>query len=49
MPAADPALTPSAQAKLMQMANGFAARFLLRAAAELRIADYLANGPKTAE
>jgi len=49
MPTPDPALTSPPQAKLMQMANGFAARFLLRAAAELRIADYLANGPKTAE
>jgi hypothetical protein len=33
----------------MQIAMGFAAPFLLRAAAQLRIPDYLADGPKTAE
>ena len=36
------------QAQLMQMAFGFSAPFLLRAAAQLCLADHLAGGPKTA-
>jgi hypothetical protein len=42
----DPQQTP--QVQLMQMAMGYTVPFLLRAAAELRVADHLANGPKTA-
>lgn len=33
----------------MQMAYGFCSTFLLRAAAQLKLADHLADGPKTAE
>ena len=33
----------------MQMAMGFTSTFLLRAAAQLRLADHLADGPQTAE
>jgi hypothetical protein len=33
----------------MQMAMGFTVPFLLRAAAQLRIADHLADGPRTAD
>ena len=43
--AASPQAPP--QAQLMQMATGFTASFLLRAAAQLRLADHLAEGPKT--
>jgi hypothetical protein len=39
---------PPPQAQLMQMAFGFSAPFLLRAAAQLCLADHLAGGPKTA-
>jgi hypothetical protein len=39
---------PPPQAQLMQMAMGYSVPFLLRAAAELRVADHLATGPKTA-
>jgi len=49
MPAADTSQTLPPQAQLMQMAMGFTAPFLLRAAAQLRLADQLADGPKTAE
>ncbi|MGA8705473.1 MAG: hypothetical protein WB646_00645 [Steroidobacteraceae bacterium] len=48
MSAAPPGQLPPPQVQLMQMAMGFSAPFLLRAAAELRLADHLANGPKTA-
>jgi len=48
MSASPSSLTPSPPAQLMQMAMGFSAPFLLRAAAELCLADHLANGPKTA-
>lgn len=37
------------QAQLMQMATGFAVSFLLRTAAQLSLADHLADGPKSAE
>ena len=40
---------PPPQAQLMQMAFGFTVPFLLRAAAQLCIADHLADGAKTAE
>jgi len=39
--------TPPPQAQLMQMAVGFTVPFLLRAAAQLCLADHLADGPKT--
>jgi O-methyltransferase domain/Dimerisation domain len=48
MPGADSLQTPP-QAQLMQMAMGFTAPFLLRAAAQLCLADHLIDGPKTAE
>jgi hypothetical protein len=40
---------PPPQVQLMQMAMGFTAPFLLRTAALLRVADHLAESPKTAE
>jgi hypothetical protein len=40
---------PTPQAVLMQMAYGFCSTFLLRAAAQLNLADHLAVGPKSAE
>jgi hypothetical protein len=40
---------PSPQAQLMQMSLGYAVPFLLRAAAQLCLADHLANGPTTAD
>ena len=40
--------TPRAHSQLMQMAMGFSVPFLLRVAAQLSIADHLANGPRTA-
>jgi O-methyltransferase domain/Dimerisation domain len=49
MSAADSAQTPPPQAQLMQMATGFTVSFLLRAAAQLCLADHLADGPKSAE
>ena len=48
MSAAPSGQSPPPQVQLMQMAMGFAVPFLLRAAAELRVADHLATGPKTA-
>jgi hypothetical protein len=48
MPAAPPGQSQPPQAQLMQMAMGYTVPFLLRAAAELRVADHLASGPKTA-
>ena len=47
MSAPDSAQTPP-QAQLMQMAMGFMVPLLLRAAAQLCLADHLADGPKTA-
>ena len=41
--------TPSPQAQLMQMSMGYAVPFLLRAAAQLCVADHLANGPRSAD
>src|ERR1700757_4902638 len=41
--------SPPPQAQLMQMAMGFTSTFLLRAAAQMRLADHLADGPKTAD
>lgn len=49
MPAEVLTSTPTSQADLMQMAMGFTNSFLLRAAAQLRLADHLADGDKTAE
>ena len=49
MSAADSGQTPPPQAQLMQMAMGYTVPFLLRAAAQLRLADQLADGPKTAD
>jgi hypothetical protein len=49
MSAANSDQTPPPQAQLMQMAMGFAVPFLLRAAAQLRLADHLADGPRTAD
>jgi hypothetical protein len=43
------ALTPPPQADLLQMAMGFMNSFLLRAASQLRLADHLADGAKTAD
>jgi O-methyltransferase domain/Dimerisation domain len=40
---------PSPQAQLMQMSLGYAVPFLLRAAAQLCLADHLADGPRTAD
>ena len=40
--------TPRAHSQLMQMAMGFSVPFLLRVAAQLSLADHLANGPRTA-
>ncbi len=40
---------PPPQAQLMQIAMGFTRTFLLRAAAQMRLADHLADGPKTAD
>jgi hypothetical protein len=40
---------PPPQAQLMQMALGYTTTFLLRVAAQLRIADFLADGAQTAE
>ena len=49
MSAASSGQAPLPQVQLMQMAMGYTVPCLLRAAAELRLADYLATGPKTAE
>ena len=49
MSAADSSQTLPPQAQLMQMAMGYTVPFLLRAAAQLRLADHLAHGPKTAD
>jgi len=49
MSAAGSDQTPAPQAQLMQMAMGFTVPFLLRAAAQLCLADHLAHGPKTAD
>lgn len=49
MPTGNPSRTPAAQVQLMQMAMGFSAPFLLRVAAQLSLADHLADGPRTAE
>ena len=49
MSAADSDVTPAPQAQLMQMSMGFTVPFLLRAAAQLCLADHLADGPKTAD
>jgi hypothetical protein len=48
MSAPDSAQEPPPQAQLMQMAMGFSSTFLLRAAAQLCLADHLADGPKSA-
>ena len=48
MPAETSPQAPPPQAQLMQMATGWAAPFLLRAAAQLCLADHLADSPKTA-
>src|ERR1035441_1332402 len=40
---------PPPQAQLMQMSMGYTAAFLLRAAAQIRVADYVAGGPITTE
>jgi len=48
MSAAPPGQPPPAPAQLMQMALGYSVSFLLRAAAQLRVADRLATGPKSA-
>ena len=40
---------PPPQAQLMQIAMGYTSTFLLRAAAQMRLADHLADGPKTAD
>lgn len=45
----DAAQESPAQVKLMQMSMGFTVTFLLRAAAQLCLADHLAESPKTAE
>ena len=47
MSAADSTQTPP-QAVLMQMSMGYAVPFLLRTAAQLSLADHLADGPRTA-
>lgn len=45
----DPAhMPPTPQAQLMQMSMGYTTTSLLRAAAQLRLADHIATGPKTA-
>ncbi len=49
MPEAASPQAPTPQALLMQMASGFMSTFLLRVAAQLRLADYLVDGPQTAE
>ena len=49
MPAPDLAQGPPPQATLMQMSMGYAVPFLLRAAAQLCLADHLAGGARTAE
>lgn len=49
MQEAVPTQAPPPQAQLMHMATGFTAAFLLRAAAHLRVADFVAGGPKTAD
>ena len=49
MPAAASPQAPPPQAQLMQMAYGFCTTFLLRTAAQLSLADHLADGPKTVE
>ena len=48
MSAAESAQTPP-QALLMQMSLGYMVPFLLRTAAQLRLADHLAGGARTAE
>jgi hypothetical protein len=49
MPAAEPAQAPPPQVQLMQMATGYCGPFLIRAAAQLCLADHLADGPRTAQ
>src|SRR5579863_438280 len=49
MPTPNTAQAPPPQAQLMQMAMGFTVPFLLRTAAQLGLADHLADGPKNAE
>ena len=49
MPAPDLAQGPPPQATLMQMSLGYATPFLLRVAAQLRLADHLASGAMNAE
>jgi len=49
MSAPDTAPTEPPQAVLMQMSMGYAVPFLLRAAAQLCLADHLADGPRTPE
>jgi hypothetical protein len=48
MSAAPTGQSPPPHVQLMQMAMGYTVPCLLRAAAELRVADHLATGPKTA-
>jgi hypothetical protein len=48
MSESETAQAPPPQAQLMQMAMGFCASYLLRAAVQLSLADHLADGPKTA-
>jgi O-methyltransferase domain len=49
MPAAEPAHTPPPQAQLMRMSLGYTVPFMLRTAAQLRLADHLAGQPQTAQ
>jgi hypothetical protein len=49
MSVADSAQTPPPQAVLMQMSTGYTVPFLLRTAAQLCLADHLADGARTAE
>src|SRR5271163_4467018 len=49
MPAAESAQTPPPQAQLVRMSLGYTVPFLLRTAAQLRLADHVASHPQTAE
>jgi hypothetical protein len=49
MPEAASPQAPTPRALLMQMASGFMSTFLLRVAAQLRLADYLVDGSQTVE
>ena len=49
MPTPETAPASPPQAQLMQMAMGFCASYLLRAAVQLSLADHLADGPLTAD